>query len=527
MLYWFRREREKKIGFVGADLEYEQFQWCAEKTGKSVNEVKNVINKWIFEEPNQYLFRCIYPGVVKFFNDLRNRNIKIGIYSDYDATIKLQYLNLNADLIISSTDKRVNSFKPLPNGLLLVIEELGIKDKERCLYIGDRLELDGKCAENSGVQFRLLDEKSASSDFYPKLSEMLDSRNRKNPMVEKLKTNNGSIFKEEEAKLPQSAKLMEYISVARPDNWVKNVFMVPGMLFSLSVFHTSFTSTLLIKIFFGLISFCLVASANYVINEYLDKGFDKFHPLKKDRSSVVTVVNPVILYMEYAVLACIGLTLSYIISIKFLLMAVFLLFMGVIYNVKPFRSKDRVFLDVLSESINNPIRFAAGWFIFAPSLGTPNSKWDLNWINTFPPVSIIIAYWMGGAFLMATKRFAEYRLIGNSNIAGQYRRSFKYYSENTLLVSMFFYGITSAFFLGIFLIKDRIELLVSFPFFALLFSWYLRIGLLNDSPVQGSEKLYTRKWFMLYLILFTILLCTLMFVEIPWLHWFLKNANNY
>lgn len=323
------------------------------------------------------------------------------------------------------------------------------------------------------------------------------------------------------------AGLLEYVTIARPDNWVKNIFMVPGMLFALSIFRTPFTPDLAMKIVLGVISICLVASANYVINEYLDKGFDKYHPLKKKRSSVVTVINPVILYTEYLVLAAIGLSLAYLVSLKFLLMAGFLLFMGIIYNVKPFRSKDRVFLDVLSESVNNPIRFAAGWFIFTPSLGIPNTKWDLDWINTFPPVSIIIAYWMGGAFLMATKRFAEYRLIGNPEIAGQYRRSFKFYTENSLLVSMFFYAITSAFFLGIFLIKDRIELLVSFPFFALLFSWYLRIGLLNDSPVQGSEKLYTRKWFMLYLVLFTILLCVLMFVKIPWLYWFLKNANNY
>ena len=323
------------------------------------------------------------------------------------------------------------------------------------------------------------------------------------------------------------AKLQEYIAIARPDNWVKNAFMVPGMLFALSIFKTPFSSELIYKIILGIISICLVASANYVINEYLDKGFDKFHPLKNKRSAVVTVINPVILYSEYTFLSFCGLILAYIVSIKFLLMAVFLLFMGIIYNVKPFRSKDRVFLDVLSESVNNPIRFAAGWFIFTPSLGIPNSRWDLNWINTFPPVSIIIAYWMGGAFLMATKRFVEYRLIADAKIAGQYRRSFRYYTENSLLVSMFFYAITSAFFLGIFLIKDRIELLVSFPFFALLFSWYLRIGLLNDSPVQGSEKLYTRKWFMLYLIMFTSLLCILMFIDIPWLHWFLQNANNY
>lgn len=303
--------------------------------------------------------------------------------------------------------------------------------------------------------------------------------------------------------------------------------MLPGMLFALSVFKTPVDSNLFSKIVIGIISTCLVASANYVINEYLDINFDKFHPLKKNRSLVVNVVNPKIIYFEYTLLSLIGLSLAYSVSWKFFILSAFLLVMGIIYNVRPFRSKERVFLDVLTESINNPIRFGLGWFIFSPSLGIPNSKWDLNWINTFPPASIIIAYWMGGAFLMATKRFAEYRLINDPELAGQYRRSFKFYSENSLLVSMFFYAITSAFFMGIFLIKDRIELLVSFPFFALLFSWYLKIGLLKDSPVQGSEKLHTRKWFMLYLFLFTALLCILMFVNIPWLHWFLQNANNY
>ncbi|HLT74382.1 MAG TPA: hypothetical protein VKZ68_04835, partial [Ohtaekwangia sp.] len=107
---------------------------------------------------------------------------------------------------------------------------------------------------------------------------------------------------------------------------------------------------------------------------------------------------------------------------------------------------------------------------------------------------------------------------------GAYRKSFRFYTEHKLLISMFFYALTCAFFLGIFLIKHRVEMLVSFPFFALLFSWYLRIGLLPNSPVQGTEKLYTRKWFMLYLVLFTILFCILMFVDIPALSWFLKQT---
>jgi len=319
------------------------------------------------------------------------------------------------------------------------------------------------------------------------------------------------------------ASFKDYVAIARPDNWAKNVFMVPGMLFAYIVYQVPLDINLIYRIIIGVVSTCLVASANYVINEYLDAEFDKFHPLKKKRTSVVRVVNPLLVYFEYILLAAIGLGLAYYISLQFLVISTLLLVMGVIYNVRPFRSKERVYLDVLSESVNNPIRFALGWFIFTPVVALPDSVFNATWL-TFPPTSIIVAYWMGGAFLMATKRFAEYRLINNPELAGLYRRSFKFYTEHSLLISMFFYAITCAFFLGIFLLKNRVELLISFPFFALLFSWYLRIGLLKDSPVQGSEKLYTRKYFMTYVVLFAILLGVLMFVDIPVLQWFLKDT---
>ena len=166
-------------------------------------------------------------------------------------------------------------------------------------------------------------------------------------------------------------------------------------------------------------------------------------------------------------------------------------------------------MDVLSESVNNPIRFILGWLVFAPMI--------------FPPISILVAYWMGGAFLMACKRYSEYRFINNPEQAGLYRKSFKTYSENSLLISIFFYALTATFFLGIFLIKHRIELLLTFPLFALMFSWYLRIALRTDSTAQRPEKLYTNKYFMIFLILFGIFISALLFVDIPWLHFFLQK----
>lgn len=332
---------------------------------------------------------------------------------------------------------------------------------------------------------------------------------------------------EQDAPTKIPAGLKDYLGMMRPDYWLKNIFVLPGLLFAMAVYKAPVSFPLLINVAVGFVSVILLASANYVINEFLDAAFDKFHPLKKSRTSVVRVVNPWIVYTFYLTLAVGGLLLAYTISSKFFYTGFFLLFMGVMYNVRPFRTKERVYIDVLTESVNNPIRFALGWFmVVIPSGLYLDNRWDLEFFDAVPPLSIIVAYWMGGAFLMATKRLAEYRLIGNAELAGLYRRSFKFYTENSLLISMFFYGIACSFFLGIFLVKNRIEMLVSFPLFALLFAWYLKIGLLKNSPVQGREKLWTQKWFMLYVCVFMGLVCLLMFVDLPWLRWFLVKTRN-
>ncbi|MGK7394484.1 MAG: UbiA family prenyltransferase [Candidatus Cyclobacteriaceae bacterium M3_2C_046] len=285
--------------------------------------------------------------------------------------------------------------------------------------------------------------------------------------------------------------------------------MLPGFLFAAYYFKVEYTGTLLLEIFLGVLATCFIASANYVINEWLDADFDKYHPLKKNRPSVVNKLNPNFIYIEYFLLTLVGLSISFYISMPFFITELVLLIMGIIYNVEPIRSKDKVYLDVLSESVNNPIRFCLGWFLIVPDI--------------YPPISILVAYWMGGAFLMATKRFSEYRFISDKTTASLYRKSFKHYNEVNLLISVFFYALSSSFFLGIFLIKNKIELLLSFPFFAILFAWYLKIGFEKDSSAQRPEKMYKKRGFISYIIFFAILLIILIYVDIEPLNWFLKN----
>jgi len=82
----------------------------------------------------------------------------------------------------------------------------------------------------------------------------------------------------------------------------------------------------------------------------------------------------------------------------------------------------------------------------------------------------------------------------------------------------------AGFFLGVFLVKYRIELLLGLPFVALLFAWYLRIGLKPDSAAQHPERLYRERAFIAYVGLVAVVLTALVFIDIPDLKWFLNNA---
>jgi hypothetical protein len=133
-------------------------------------------------------------------------------------------------------------------------------------------------------------------------------------------------------------------------------------------------------------------------------------------------------------------------------------------------------------------------------------------------VSLLIAYWMIGAFLMASKRLAEYRYIADPKAAAAYRRSFRHYDEEKLLISMFFYTTCFALFLGVFIIRYHLELILIFPLVAGFICYYLHITFKKDSAAQNPERLYRETGLMVYLAVCVAAFVGLMFVRIPQLY---------
>ena len=86
------------------------------------------------------------------------------------------------------------------------------------------------------------------------------------------------------------------LKLLRPRQWIKNfalftALVLGGQLFEIDAF---------MQVFLGFISFCLLTSSTYIINDILDVKKDKLHPFKKARpiaSDKISVREGIIIFI--------------------------------------------------------------------------------------------------------------------------------------------------------------------------------------------------------------------------------------
>ena len=153
--------------------------------------------------------------------------------------------------------------------------------------------------------------------------------------------------------------LKALIKTMRPRQWTKNGFIFFGLIFDKRLFvPEAFLRTVA-----GFFLFCLISSAVYLLNDVVDVEADRNHPEKKSRPIASGELPVRVASVAAMLLACIAISLGYLLSPFFALILVAYLFINLLYSRW---LKHVTILDVLIVSSGFVLRVAAGVILIFP-----------------------------------------------------------------------------------------------------------------------------------------------------------------
>lgn len=190
----------------------------------------------------------------------------------------------------------------------------------------------------------------------------------------------------------------------RPQQWIKNGFILIPLLFAQRIFHGP---SLLLSLQ-ALVIFCILSGAIYLINDLKDLEADRRHPEKRHRPLAAGLISATLAKVTAAVLLFSSLLLGLAVGRAFLLVLAIYLTIQLLYN---YRLKEVVILDIFCVSSGFFLRVTSG----AVAIDVSISHW------------LIICTVLISTFLALAKRRHELVLLGNAE-AGNHRKALSSYS---------------------------------------------------------------------------------------------------
>ncbi|MDW7696042.1 decaprenyl-phosphate phosphoribosyltransferase (plasmid) [Flammeovirgaceae bacterium SG7u.111] len=146
---------------------------------------------------------------------------------------------------------------------------------------------------------------------------------------------------------------MELIKLLRPKQWVKNSFLFIPLFFAGELFQIQ----KLMSLAGGVLSFSLIASCVYIINDYRDIEADKKHPKKSERPLASGSVSKKQALIVLAICLLCGFGLAFMLKPKFLFILSIYFALNLGYS---FGLKNISILDVIIVSIGFVLRVKSG-----------------------------------------------------------------------------------------------------------------------------------------------------------------------
>ena len=184
--------------------------------------------------------------------------------------------------------------------------------------------------------------------------------------------------------VPRRSPLRAAIKTGRPKEWIKNVFVFAGLLFS-GKFNQSHD---VFEAFVTFVAFCLISSAGYFVNDLIDVELDRKHPKKRFRPLAARELSESAAKAIAPALAVVAIAIAFTVNWQVGLMVIGYGIAQVAYSLG---LKQIVIVDVMTLAGLFILRVAAG----ASAVDAHASEW------------LILCTGMLAAFLGFTKRRQE------------------------------------------------------------------------------------------------------------------------
>ena len=204
-------------------------------------------------------------------------------------------------------------------------------------------------------------------------------------------------------------RLPPWLRLLRPHQWLKNAFVLIGLLFG----HAWNDPQLLLKALAATAAFCLLSSSVYIFNDLMDREQDRLHPQKRHRPLASGTISVPFALGLLAI--CLGFAMDMIFRVVGQAYWVFFAYLcvNIAYTLK---LKHVVILDVFLISAGFMLRLLAGTL----ALGIMPSQW------------LLLCGLMLTLFLGFSKRRAELNAMHTDEGARAHRRVLELYSPHLL-----------------------------------------------------------------------------------------------
>jgi 4-hydroxybenzoate polyprenyltransferase len=201
--------------------------------------------------------------------------------------------------------------------------------------------------------------------------------------------------------------LKAILKTFRIKQWAKNLLIFAPLIFAQDLNHIGQASEAIM----AFVSFCLISSTMYFINDINDVLSDRYHPIKRLRPIAAGEVSIPMAYSTSTIILFIGLLLAYLVGFDFLVVAFVYLVMTFSYSQW---LKKVVILDVLMVAFGFVLRAYAG----SVAIGVVFSPW------------LLVTTLFLALFLTLGKRRHELVILGDK--ASTHRRILSQYSREFL-----------------------------------------------------------------------------------------------